>query len=131
MNGVDPDGGLFGMGVAGAALVGAAVGATIGYFTDDDFDENWAYWVGGGALIGAGIGYLGEKKFKKPVMTPRFDFRSTSIGKPVIDPNFVSKTKATITPQKALVDMGHGKLVPASQVNKSLIVRSTMLIKIL
>ena len=58
VNGVDPDGGLFGLGAVGSTLagagIGAALGAGVGLIADED---NWGYYAAAGALIGGAIGY--------------------------------------------------------------------------
>ena len=59
VNGVNPDGGLFGLGAVGSTLagagIGAALGAGVGLIADED---NWSYYVVSGAVLGANIGYL-------------------------------------------------------------------------
>ncbi|MEO0555941.1 MAG: DUF6443 domain-containing protein [Bacteroidota bacterium] len=124
VNGVDPDGGLFGLSAAGSAAAGAFIGgfagALVGTLVDDNFDENMHLWIGGGALLGGAFGYWHGNRIVKPVRTPRFMYGdgkpSPSKDSPSTDIPDPEDAVGTTEVGEALIDRGDGKLVPASDV---------------
>jgi hypothetical protein len=56
VNGVDPDGAIFGLGeVASGMLIGGAIGTAVGLVADP---ENWYYYTAGGVVAGALAGEI-------------------------------------------------------------------------
>jgi hypothetical protein len=59
INGVDPDGGLFGLSQGWSALAGAGIGFGVGagaaFLTGHD--DDWLKWAAGGAVVGGAIGF--------------------------------------------------------------------------
>jgi RHS repeat-associated protein len=70
---VDPDGNFFGLFASSAlfdlaftTVAGAAIGAGIGALADNNFKNDWGYWVAGGAAVGAGA-WLGSQHVRNLV----------------------------------------------------------------